>query len=595
MNNPEAPLSIVLGEDHPPHAARLRDLLAGGPAADFVIETFANLADLMRFLRRITPDLILLDVDLPGLQDPTEIRSVSERAPHVPIVGLLGGDDTGGVERALAGGAHDFLVRGFPDRELLLRTVRYASRQRRLRLGWQEARRELEILSYEDPLTKLLNRRGIERSLTREVCRCQRSGSLLLMLLVDLDNFRRINESLGRGVGDMALIRAGCRIRETVRQSDEVGRAGDDQYVVLLPEIRAAEGLIIAERIRLAIAQDVIKVGGKMVRLTASVGMTAVPPETLSLSEALAKAHVALHRCKTLGKNRVACAINHGDSHLARPVVISRDMVRALLYDDVFHVASQPIVEIEDGRRISRELLIRGPQGPLHGPDELFRFSLEQDILTPIDLRCLKECVAAARLDGIDGSNHVNIMPSTLLETPTEGLIDLLATHSRPDHYCLEISEQQLLGDPSCLAPAVQSLQKRGVQVAIDDVGFGHSCLESLVVLRPEIMKIDKRMIIGVSQDSGMRRRLQRLLQVARVLETEVIAEGIETAEDLAVLRDLGVRLGQGYYFGRPEICKVASVKAATVGPATVEISDFEAPCVESTAEVPQAASVIPV
>jgi len=118
--------------------------------------------------------------------------------------------------------------------------------------------------------------------------------------------------------------------------------------------------------------------------------------------------------------------------------------------------------------------------------------------------------------------------------------------------FCLEISEQQIIGDPSYLAPAVQALRDAGMLIAIDDVGFGSSCLESLVLLAPDILKIDKRCVIGIDEDPPRIEHLRRYVRIAHTLGCAVIAEGIETAGELAVVRSLGIEYGQGYFWGKP-------------------------------------------
>jgi EAL domain-containing protein (putative c-di-GMP-specific phosphodiesterase class I) len=234
------------------------------------------------------------------------------------------------------------------------------------------------------------------------------------------------------------------------------------------------------------------------------------------------------------------------------PVEAGPDTVRELLRGDALEVVAQPIVDLADGRIVSHEMLVRGPCGPLRRPDDLFRYCQEQDILQALDLRCLKRCVGAARLAGLDRF-HVNIMPATLLQTPAPELVRVLhGANGDRGHCCLEISEQQLLTDPSVLVGPVRELQAAGLQVAIDDVGFGNSCLEGLIMLQPQIMKIDKRMIAGLDLDADRRRTLNRLLTVAGALGAKVVAEGIETPAERRVLRELGVGLGQGYLFGRP-------------------------------------------
>lgn len=567
MKSKNGPIRLLLIEDSPDHEARLRDALTGGEGNDYLITRVPGPIAAHTHLKDHPVDVILVDPELFRCAWNDGFSKLHEAALSVPIIALTAAGDGEATGVALAAGAQDYLIKGFPDRELLKRVIHHACEQWRLKRKLDVTEEKLERLALVDPLTELPNRRAIERSLLRELRKCRRLGSGLLVLLVGLDNFKKINGSLNHRVGDIVLCKAGERISSALRASDEVGRAGDDEFLVLLPDTRVAEGMVVAERIRLAIAQDLVKVVGNTVQVTASLGLTTVTPDTMSITEALAKAHVALHRAKQGGKNRVACVLEPDGHEIDAAAVIGEEMVRALLYDDVLAVAAQPIVRLEDQVVLAQEMLIRGPAGPLQRPDQLFRFSVEQDILTALDLRCLRQCVAAAGVLGGDYRYHVNIMPSTLLETEPRELIDLLGNDGRPDRFCLEISEQQLLGDPSYLAPNVKTLQAAGVEVAIDDVGFGHSCLEGLILLRPQIMKVDKKMVIGLGQDKGQRCLLQRLLRVAEVLETTVIAEGIETPEDLVVLQELGVEIGQGYYFGRPRICS-GNTSGATTRPA---------------------------
>jgi len=280
----------------------------------------------------------------------------------------------------------------------------------------------------------------------------------------------------------------------------------------------------------------------------------------------------------------VARAASVEEVGLIRPVTAGPEMVSALLRGNVLEVSSQPIVNLTDGRIVSREMLIRGPEGPLRRPDDLFSFCQENDITTAVDLRCLKLCAAAAGRLGASGHFHVNIMPATLLQTDAEELIRVLNPNGDDGHCCLEISEQQLLGDPSVLVPRVQAMQAAGVRIAIDDVGFGNSCLEGLIMLRPQVMKIDKRLIQGLAADRELRQALRRLLKVADVLGAEVVAEGIEEPDDYQVLLELGVSYGQGYLFGRPEACGLAEKEAAACSdrpspnPATASVRPSDLP-----------------
>ena len=138
------------------------------------------------------------------------------------------------------------------------------------------------------------------------------------------------------------------------------------------------------------------------------------------------------------------------------------------------------------------------------------------------------------------------------MDFPAQHFLEALKARENNLKYCIEISEQQIIGEPSYLARTVKAFKDHGVQIAIDDVGFGRSCLESLVLLEPDIVKIDKKWVMGIKEDDTRRRSLQRILKVSSVLGCEVVAEGIETPDELEVLKDLGVLYGQGYLFGHP-------------------------------------------
>jgi EAL domain-containing protein (putative c-di-GMP-specific phosphodiesterase class I) len=170
--------------------------------------------------------------------------------------------------------------------------------------------------------------------------------------------------------------------------------------------------------------------------------------------------------------------------------------------------------------------------------------------LPMLDLRCLRACISAAA--DLPGWRHANLYPSTLIETPVEQLLRLFPDRAPDQTYCIELSEQQLLGAPSALRDATSSLRRSGVRIAIDDVGFGRTSLEHLVLIEPEVVKIDRKWVAGIGHDRGRLRTLKRLVEVANALGAMVIAEGIEDAEEVAALLDLGVRYGQGFLLGRP-------------------------------------------
>jgi two-component system CheB/CheR fusion protein len=407
----------------------------------------------------------------------------------------------------------------------------------------------LETEANNDPLTSLLNRRGVEKVLTRSLSLCRRSGSAMVAILVDCDDFKRVNDSHGHAVGDAVLRAVAERIRVALRPSDWVARIGGDEFLALLPDTRMAEGMHVAEKLRRAVARPAIRTGETEVALTVSLGVAAVPLESTSVDEIVGRTQDALHRSKRGGKNLVTTDVAVGSDQAAGHVS-ERSMLDSVIRGEGLTMLAQPIWSLRQNRVQGYEILARGPDGPFRNPLELFRAGIEQGLLTALDRRCLQNGARASReLD--KGKVHLNLFPSTLLQTPLDRFLELL-DGADPSRLCLEISEQQVVGDPHALVAPVRALRDRGLHVAIDDVGFGRSSLETLVLLEPEVIKVDRSMVQGVTTDSGKRRCLDRLSHIAQSLDMLVIAEGIETPDDRATLVDMGIEAGQGFLWGRP-------------------------------------------
>src|SRR5205085_5431621 len=251
------------------------------------------------------------------------------------------------------------------------------------------------------------------------------------------------------------------------------------------------------------------------------------------------------------GKNRVVFPSSDFDD-TARRLRAQADMCANLTHGKHLVTLKQPIFRLADESPIGYEFRSRYSNGTYELPDNFFRLCSERNVLTLADHACLRAAVNAALQLPPYARFHLNIFPTTLLAIPAEHLLDLFPKPLLAGTFCIEISEQQIIGDPSYLAPVVQTLRDAGIMIAIDDVGFGSSCLESLVLLRPDVVKIDKRCVIGIDGDATRITQLRRYVAVARALDCEIVAEGIETAGELAIVRSLGIEYGQGYFWGKP-------------------------------------------
>ena len=419
-----------------------------------------------------------------------------------------------------------------------------------------EAMKKLDELATIDPLTDLSNRRGFERILAAEMNRAKRTGSPLVGMLLDCDDFGRINEGLGHAVGDVVLKEMVQRITTTLRPSDYVGRIGGDQFVILLTDTQFAEALLIAERVRLCVAESPIRNSNDNIFMTASLGVAPLPYEIASVEELLSLMRHALKLSKTAGKNRVSSGDDVAESNRENGtgIVIKKDLeiVQVLRQGECFRCVKHAMYRLADEQKVGYELLSRGPAGAFEMPYDFFRIAIENNILSRVDLRCLNACIEAAKHLEPGSRFDVNLFPSTILDTPIDRLVALFPEDKNIGTFCVEISEQQFIGDPSYLKEHTAAFKKAGILVAIDDVGFGRSSLESLILLEPDVVKVDIKYVAGIAVDQQKQRLLRRLVKVVQALGAELVAEGIESRDDLEVVRDMGVQYAQGYLWGYP-------------------------------------------
>jgi diguanylate cyclase (GGDEF)-like protein len=409
------------------------------------------------------------------------------------------------------------------------------------------ARKQLDHLANIDYLTEALNIKGFEQMLSVEQNRLMRTGGQLVAVLANCDNFKQIAATLGHNVSDIVLKEMADRISGTLRPSDHVARLAGDEFLVLLTDTQLAYAMRVAERIRRSISDAPLKNTPKPLHVTASIGVAALPADVRSVDQILGLTRTALKRSKMSGKNRVSLSRENNSSS---ELLANRDIVDLLNDGKQFRVVYQPIIDLATEKIAGYEMFSRGPDGAFESPAEFFRVCIENDILTSVDLQCLRQCIAATAKIHKNMRFHINLFPSTIVDTSVDALLSLFPEDRQGKTYCLEISEPQLTGDPAYLRDQINAIRESGILVAIDDVGFGRSSLDSLIILEPDIVKVDRKYVTGIASEPAKKRLLKRVVNVAKSLGAEIVAEGIESEVDLPVLREIGVNYGQGYFWG---------------------------------------------
>ncbi len=423
---------------------------------------------------------------------------------------------------------------------------------------------ELNHQAHHDPLTGLANRRLFEGQLAR-LLDAPQEGALLGVVLIDLDNFKRVNDTLGHRAGDELLVAVAGRLRGAVRSTDTLSRFGGDEFLCLAPGLDApAAGERLAARL-LAVFDDAFGVAGHVVEQRASAGIAVLDPAAVrsgsaaeSAESVLRNADIALYEAKRHRKGRAVLFTGTMREEVANLFELDQALRRALERDEI-SMHYQPIVDLRTGRAKAFEALMRwerrwrGAVPPttfialaeLNGHIlELGRFALEA---------ATKEASRWAARGWWDSPPWVavNVSPRQLFAPGfTADVAHLLAESGlSPDQLVIEVTESTLLHDTEASPILLEDLRRCGVRVAIDDFGTGYSSLARLAQFRPSILKIDRSFVSPEHPRTSTDTMLETIVTLGRRLDMVVIAEGITTAAQREHLIDLGCELGQGYFF----------------------------------------------
>ena len=444
-------------------------------------------------------------------------------------------------------------------------------------------RRQAEVRlvhqAYHDPLTDLPNRACLLDRLEQALARAGRLGERVAVLFLDLDRFKLVNDRLGHAAADRLLIAIADRLQRCVRLGDTVARLGGDEFTILLDGLADASE---AERLTAAIAVALelpFAVDGQEVAVTSSIGLVvAEPRRAIAPADLLHDADLAMYRAKATGKARyVLFEPAMGDGARER-ADLAADLRRALEQGEL-HLVFQPVVNLVTGRIAEVEALARW-EHPTRGPISPAIFvplAEEAGLIRPLGQWAIGAACRQARAwqDTLAAPPivAVNLSPRQFQQP---GLVDdvasvVRATKLAPHLVALEITESAMLGDADETVATLRQLKGLGITLAIDDFGTGYSSLAYLQRVPLDQLKIDRQFVSGLGTDAGDAAIVAATAGLAHTLGLAVVAEGVETAEQAARLRDLGCEMAQGFYFGRPQsaedITTLLEKVAFAVGP----------------------------
>jgi diguanylate cyclase (GGDEF)-like protein len=491
----------------------------------------------------------------PRVPQSARLRRVSGAMPYIAVaatdgllllVGYRAGADVFTVAAAAA----------FLTALVAVRQITAQSENVRLLRRVDAGQQQLAHRANHDDLTDLANRALFEQRTQESLARM--SGDTLSVAVIDLDDFKAINDRLGHTVGDALLVVVGERLRECVRQDDVVARLGGDEFGLLLHGLRTDQATDVLDRITDALNRPVDALGHDLL-VRVSVGLAQAWPEADPV-ELLRRADLAMYAAKERGKGRHAVYDAELERHLADDARLGAELRQALDKGE-FSLVYQPIVALPDGRWTGLETLVRwhSPVRGAVGPDVFVPIAERTGLIVPLGDWILRTALRqAAEWDlayGLDAPREIgiNVSARQLREPGFAGDVrDALAdTGFDPARVVVEVTETAVF-DGGMAVDTLQELVGLGVKVALDDFGTGHSSLGLLRSCPVDVLKVDKSFVDGIGGRSEEAVIATALIQITNGLHLLAIAEGVETADQADTLYRLGYRFAQGYFFSRP-------------------------------------------
>jgi diguanylate cyclase (GGDEF)-like protein len=550
---------ILIVEDNPGDARLLQEYFNDRGLQKATLIYATNMADAESRLKEFPIDLILLDLGLPDAQGLDVVRRARAAAPHLPLIVLTGLDDESVATQALREGAQEYLVKGQLETRSLLRALRYAIERKNMEEAARRMSLEIAHAAKHDFLTGLPNRLLLYERITHAIALAKRHDKKLAVLFLDLDGFKHVNDSLGHSTGDQLLCSVAARLVECVRSTDTVSRQGGDEFVVLLSEIEESQDAAIGALRMLEAVATLNSVDQHDINITTSLGISIFPDDGEDAEALIKNADTAMYQAKDSGRQTYCFFKRSMNQKAVERQSIEADLRRALERQELW-LCYQPKIDLRTKAIVGAEALIRWNH-PTRGvlmPGQFIPIAEDCRLILPIGDWVLREaCRQAQRwiAAGLScGTMAVNVSAMQFwTDDFGERVFEILGdTGLDPKLLELEVTETVLMTRAELTAATLQTLRKRGIQIALDDFGTGYSSLSYLQKFPVDRLKIDRSFIRQIRMGGEEVALVTAIVDMAHALNLRVVAEGVETEQELLFLEERRCDEAQGYYFSRP-------------------------------------------
>jgi diguanylate cyclase (GGDEF)-like protein len=565
--------SVLIVDDQEADVYLLKNMLA--EAGYTSVASTMNPREACELHRKHGYDLILLDLQMPGMSGFEVLAELKKIEPQSYLSVLVVSGEPASKMRALQSGAKDFVSKPFDPIEVLTRIHNLLE----VRLLYKEAERQLLHLAHHDPLTGLPNRKLFYELLGRALVQAAEHHWTVSVLVLDIDRFKNINDTLGHAMGDELLRQCSNRLRNCLRFNDTIARLGGDEFgLILLTAKIPDESSIVASKIREALRQP-FDLNGHEVTVTVSIGITLYPLDALDVSSLVQNGDTAMYRAKEAGRNTYRFYTPQMN-HRAIEKLDTEGALRKALERDEFMLHYQPKVNLATGRITGVEALLRWNR-PGHGlvPPLDFIPILEETGLiiavgnwviqtacrqiaqwqrTEVGSVCIAVNLSTRQLshESVNGETHRSMeqyaIDPQLLEFEVETVGAVRDNGIDAALLEFELTESLLMSHAHKSVAILQRLKNLGIRLSMDDFGTGFSSLAYLKRFPIDTLKIDRAFIRDVTANADDAAITLAIIAMAHNLKLKVIAEGVETVAQLQFLRDHDCDEAQGYYLSRP-------------------------------------------
>jgi diguanylate cyclase (GGDEF)-like protein len=545
-------MKVLLVEDDSDDAEFLRQSLLRHNARGVDITRKDRVSDAVTALRLERFDVVLLDLHLPDASGAECVERLQQADALVPIVVLSGHGDEDYAVEILNRGVQDYLVKWEGDGRIILRAIRYAIERKRAEV-------KLNYLARYDSLTGIPNRQYLRDQLERATTRALRARRKLALLLLDLDRFKMVNDTLGHELGDELLRAVVQRLRTSIREGDLLARLGGDEFAVLLEDVDGPLGVEAVARAIVGRFEEPFQLSGRQVSVTASVGITVFPVDNSDPVALLNNADIAMYQAKSQGRNNFKFFTPSMHEEILSYHRLETDL-KAALAEEQFELVYQPQFSLTDHRIHAVEALLRWNH-PTRGrvmPDDFISVAEDSGYIIPVGLWVIGQVCGQLKSwqsAGVPVPRVAINVAAVHFRQPgfADGVRDVLGRHGiDPDLIELELTERSLMEDTESTRDCLRALKDIGVRLAIDDFGTGYSCLSYLRRFPLDVLKIDRSFVSDLDTSNDAQAICGAILSIAHRLSLDAVAEGIESEKQLAFLTKLGCQFGQGFYFSRP-------------------------------------------